>query len=203
MTHNIDIHILHVREPFDWVARTARSLSGVGNIWIVPGIAGELVRARSRAFSLGEAEYVSFADPDDTYNPEVFPLMAEALSADPGAAFAHSLEGQSTSPVGRAFAYTEEDFTKPSFFHGIIMFRREYMEELNSRCLVHPEVGKFEMPCRTRLALRYGHPILINSIGRVWVRRPGQVTSIPNAEGHKVFTAIAQQMFQYSKELRG
>lgn len=63
----IDIHVLHYKEPKEWVEQCLDSLKHPEvNIHLVEGgFDGSIGKAREYGFSLGKSKYVSFVDSDD------------------------------------------------------------------------------------------------------------------------------------------
>lgn len=86
----IDCHVLTM--PTDhpqWSADLRQDLDAepVNQFWI-EGIPGKLGAARAAGYALGEAPFLSYADPDDRVIPGVYERLLELLIANPKAPFA-------------------------------------------------------------------------------------------------------------------
>lgn len=81
----VDTHLLSYSHPASGLQRTLRSLENEPtNVHIVlGGFPGSIGAARAYAFTLGDAEYVSFADDDDEYVPGAMQQLVEYLDDNP------------------------------------------------------------------------------------------------------------------------
>jgi len=75
--YDIDLHIIHYKEPQWMLDRCLASLEGQPvNIHIIKGIAEwPLLVGRIEGFLAGDAPFVSCVDPDDTVKPGAFEKM--------------------------------------------------------------------------------------------------------------------------------
>lgn len=78
----IDVHIL--TRPTDnkiWFDECLKSLENENiNLFIEPGIEGNVGLARYNAFKKGNSEFVSYVDPDDMIVPGIFSKMLEKMT---------------------------------------------------------------------------------------------------------------------------
>lgn len=129
---DIDLHILTLPSTRpDWLAAIEHDLSSQPcNVHIVDGIQGHIGAGRSRAFALGNAEFVAFADPDDRVLPGALDACLEALAAAPGAVLACTSEqlidaggNRICTPKRRPFDQRAH-MASPLHLHHIIVARR-------------------------------------------------------------------------------
>ncbi|WP_123812210.1 hypothetical protein [Ottowia oryzae] len=134
----IDCHVLTL--PGDnpaWRAELERDLAAqpVCQHWIA-GIPGQIGAARAAGFALGDAPFVSFADPDDRIMGGVFAKLLQALQEKPDAPFAWAGEqrvGADLTPIGRAAVWPEgydqrrhRNYTG-AYCHGVVLIRRSVL----------------------------------------------------------------------------
>jgi len=82
--HDIDVHIIHHKEPQWLLDRCIASMDGQPvNIHIVKGInEWPPFKGRALGFSKGSAKYVSYVDPDDVVLPGCFEKLLQYVGAD-------------------------------------------------------------------------------------------------------------------------
>lgn len=80
--YDIDLHILHFREPMWMLNRCLDSLQGQPvNIHIIKGISEwKPDLGRTRGFTVGEAPFQTLVDPDDVVKPGAFEELSKYLS---------------------------------------------------------------------------------------------------------------------------
>lgn len=91
---SIDVHVC-LLPPINnsWLGRCLSSLRDEPvNIHLTEGIKGNTSEARTKAFHIGAAPYVSFIDPDDYIYPGVYSVLLEMLTSNPDAVMAYSDE---------------------------------------------------------------------------------------------------------------
>jgi hypothetical protein len=79
--YDIDLHIIHYKEPQWLFDRCLASLEGQPvNIHIVEGIEEfPPISGRRKGFATGTAKYCSFVDPDDIVEPGAFQKLLDAI----------------------------------------------------------------------------------------------------------------------------
>lgn len=163
----MDIHILKMGEPANWITRCKRSLPKDHEIHVCQGIDAQIGKARIRGFSKGTSPFVSFADPDDVYEKSVFGKLEELLNKNPEFSFAYS--GETRGDKKEVFNETydvEKHFKSALHVHGVVVFRRELIEKTSSR--IECFMRRFEIYALTLLMLQFGPPIQLKLIGRNW-----------------------------------
>lgn len=183
MENILDIHILHCGERFPLVHRCSRMMPEWANVWIVPGKLNELSASRKFGYSLGDAPFVSFADPDDVYYAEGFEAGVAGLLAHPECSFAFTRETIDGEPdVDR----WEFDQVKQSpFFHGVIVIRRELCMRVNADMPIFQRCH--ETGHRLRLLLDYGPALFCPVVGRDWKKHANQThrhATVSDSQNH-------------------
>ena len=80
MNNKIDVHVLYCHEPKNWIDACLKSMDREPvNIHLMRGIKRKVGLARAKAFSCGNAEYVSFVDADDLVRTGCFETLAKIL----------------------------------------------------------------------------------------------------------------------------
>ena len=105
---NIDVHILTLpNSNRKWLAKAIASLQHEPvNLFIVPGVVGDIGSGRMNAFSYGSAAHVSFVDEDDLVELGAFSKISDEIGKNPSCAFyTHEiLIDEGGSKIGDGFA---------------------------------------------------------------------------------------------------
>lgn len=180
----IDAHLLILNEPKKWVEECLLSVATAPiNLHILPGVPRNLGLARANGYSIGTAPFVTFIDADDTYNPEAFQVLLDALQSNPEAPMAYTNEVLITS-YGKELRTSDltynktKHLTNPGHVHGLMLMRRH---------LVLPHLAKLRTikqfaDWQLTLELTREHPpIHVPIIGRYWRQHPNQAHKITHA----------------------
>ena len=169
----VDVHIIAGKKE-RWIEECLASLSKEHvNIWFVPRIEGNTAKAREIGFRQGQADYVSFVDPDDRIVPGVFEKCLSAMNAD------QSLSGVYTDEIliDEQGKYLMDGWSKSTQLfpeqqliadifrgvHHLQVLRREYVE----KCL--PLKGKLmPEPILTSDIRQYGPLLHLPIVGYHW-----------------------------------
>lgn len=131
----IDCHVLTMQgDNAAWRDELRRDLDAepVRQHWL-PGIAGELGRARAAGLEAGGAPFVSWADPDDRIIRGTYGRLLQALQAQPQAPFAWAGEQRvddDLTPIGQPSVwpggYDQRRHRNHifGFCHGVVLIRR-------------------------------------------------------------------------------
>ncbi|ENO92743.1 hypothetical protein ACFQ4M_15990 [Thauera mechernichensis] len=179
--HRIDCHVLtlHDSNP-QWLRLMQADLdqAAVNQHWL-PGVPGNIGAARAAGFRAGSAEFVTFADPDDRYDPTVFGALASLLDDLPTAPFAFAGE-QQIDPRGNAISAPllhpydpAGHLDSPCHVHGVIVMRRRLVEPLLTL------ITSIHIAPEWHLTLKltnHGMPVSMPRIGRWWRRHGSQAT---------------------------
>lgn len=136
--YDVDVHIITLDgwggQKKEWFDQCISSLKNEeANVHIVEGTKGHIGQGRSKGFEQGNAKYVSFVDPDDWVEPEIFEGCAAYLNTfedidvlctkenvvDEKGNFLH-INGH---PEDRKI-----DSGSPYFIHHLVVMRREVVE---------------------------------------------------------------------------
>jgi hypothetical protein len=80
-------------ERMDWREQCIASLAGQGcNIHVFDGFEHDIGKTRKHGFALGNAEFVTFADPDDWVEPGAIARCVAVLDSAPSAVMAWTSE---------------------------------------------------------------------------------------------------------------
>lgn len=149
------------------------------NLHLPPCIEGNVGASRAHGFAMGEAEYVSFADPDDRILPGAVAACVEALDADDslGAVFTgeqvvneglEPIRGPDVAPYSR-----ELHLASPRHVHGLIVMRRRLVEPLLEDLALLRAIPEWYLT----LALAKTAGIQrVPMLGRLWRWHPTQAT---------------------------
>lgn len=195
----IDCHVLTMpSENAEWAAELRADLDGepVNQHWL-PGIAGQVGRAREVGFSLGTAPFVAFADPDDRIVPGTFAKLLEALLDNPGAPFAWAGEQRvdaDLTPIGRArvlpHGYDQRMHRNhvQGYCHGVQLIRRSAIAaalvatrpcHIGAEGVFLAHVAQVGAPMP-----EWRRPVHLPIVGRLWRQHPGA--------SHHAYTAADQ-----------
>ncbi len=121
----IDVHVLlRGGENHLWLMECLNSLQGHPiNLFVEPGIEGDLNKARIDAIGKGSAEFVSFADPDDIVMPGAFQACLDAVGDHGGAYTRELLIREDGSMIGEN-KQPGTPRTNPMVAHHVVMVRR-------------------------------------------------------------------------------
>lgn len=180
-THRCDLHVIVC--PYCNQAWVNELMAGLReqpvNLHLPPCIAGNVGASRALGFAMGDAEYVSFADPDDRILPGAVAACIEALDADNslGAAFTgEQVVNEELKPIrGPDLApYSHElHLTSPRHVHGLIVMRRRLVEPLlEDLALLHAIPEWYLTLAIAKTAGLQRVPML----GRLWRWHPIQAT---------------------------
>jgi hypothetical protein len=173
----IDAHLLTWDTPPAWRAACLASLQGAPIVLHeTPGIRGNMGQARCNGYAFGSLPLVSWVDPDDIYHADAFTRLADALDANPHAAFAYSDENL-ISESGqllrrRRLQYNRcEHLNSASHVHGVIVMRRALVE----RCLndIRP-LNVLADWAMSLLLAKLGPALHVPVIGRDWRQHAAQ-----------------------------
>lgn len=125
---DVDVHILTMPgDNPEWFETCLRSLDGEPvQVHVRPGIKDDIGNARADAFLFGDAEYVSFVDPDDYVLPGGFAACLERLSRD-GSVAACTAEIR----TGISGEVLEKPFITPWIHHLIVLERSVVVRHLD------------------------------------------------------------------------
>lgn len=163
--------MLTLDEPAEWREACIASLQNAPiNLRTFPGNRGDFGSARADAIQHGTAPLVSWADPDDVYNAEVFAELAKMMMECPQIAIAYSDEVR-MGPNGKSYPghygqpYSKHEHRlRPAFIHGAIVIRRE-VAELVAPMGRESEYGDW---IATSLAAMEGPSLYLPKVGRWW-----------------------------------
>lgn len=166
----VDVHILTMNEPPSWREQCIASLEGADiNLTVQPGILKGLGEARARGFSVGSSKYVSYADPDDIYIPDVFGKLADILDRDPSLAYAYSAQSmilEDGSPTNVTFFSGTE--MHPA---GVFVMRRDLVSQILPDIRV---LNNFADWVASSLLAELGGVAFLPEVGRKHRIHPGQ-----------------------------
>ena len=165
----LDIHILHCGETTTQLNKCKKSLPKSAVVNVLPGIDGGIGQARTNGFLLGSNPFVSFADPDDVYVPEVFDLLVNGLLEHPECSFAYAGEYCSNEPTvltGCDPYNVSYHFRNAKHVHGVLVFRRSLV--VNELIRISPFRRRYPEWVLTWLMLTYGVPLRASVAGRTW-----------------------------------
>lgn len=174
---HIDVHLLTLDEPTEWREACIASLAGAPiRLHLLPGIRERVGQARAAGFARGTLPLVSFVDPDDRYEADVFAHLADALDACPSAVLAYTDEAlidEQGRPVGvRRLAYSAfQHAHSASHVHGLIVMRRSAVEPVLTRIADLDAGADWWL---TRLVARRGGVLHLPLVGRHWRQHPNQ-----------------------------
>lgn len=201
----IDCHVLTL--PGDnpaWRDELRRDLDAepVHQHWL-PGIAGELGRARAAGLEAGVAPFVSWADPDDRIIRGTYNRLLECLQAHPHSPFAWAGEqrvDEDLAPVGLPSVWPEgynQGRHRNNIFgfcHGVVLIRRRALASAMAmlrRCgngaegILLARLAAIGAP-----AASGRQPVHVPVVGRLWRQHAGQYHRAfgpaDRAYGHRV-----------------
>ena len=213
MTMLIDCHVLTMQgDNAAWRDELRRDLDAepVRQHWL-PGIAGELGRARAAGLEAGGAPFVSWADPDDRIIRGTYGRLLQALQAQPQAPFAWAGEQRvddDLTPIGQPSVwpggYDQRRHRNHifGFCHGVVLIRRAALAPAMPllRCCGNGAEGIL----LARLAaigapMAPGHqPVHLPIVGRLWRQHPGQYhrafSPADRAHGHRALGVDPQYL---------
>lgn len=185
----VDVHLLNWGEPEEWKAQCLASLAGAAiALHELPGIPGEIGQARCQGFAIGALPYVSFVDPDDTYDASVFEVAALLLDKNPGAAMVYTDEAK-MDESGRVLEIRDlhYDFwahmNTADHVHGVMVFRRALIES----CMWNLSGCRmlFEWALTLMMA-RQGKILHLPMVGRQWRQHGAQAHKRVDVESLRV-----------------
>lgn len=186
--NRVDVHILTMNEPLSWREQCISSLEGADiNLSVQPGIMKGMGEARARGFEIGSAKYVSYADPDDIYVPEVFGKLADLLDKDSSLSYAYSAQSmvlEDGTPTNVAFFSGTE--MHPA---GVFVMRRDLV--LGALPIIRPLSNFTEWVISSLLAEKGGVAFL-PEVGRKHRIHPGQSHEVNDPAA----MAILKESFQ-------
>lgn len=172
ITPRIDVHMLTLEESDLWRRDCIRSLEGAPiNLHILNGIEGHLGEARVAGYKEGNLPLVSFVDSDDLYDADVFTVLADIMDANPDVVMVYS--GETQMDRNGNFLNTtavvnydrKEHIKKPRHVHGIIVMRREIVEQFYDEIVKIPNWADW---VTTLLVAGQGKVLMCPEIGRSW-----------------------------------
>ena len=204
MTMLIDCHVLTMQgDNAAWRDELRRDLDAepVRQHWL-PGIAGELGRARAAGLEAGDAPFVSWADPDDRIIRGTYGRLLQALQAQPQAPFAWAGEQRvddDLTPIGQPSVwpggYDQRRHRNHifGFCHGVVLIRRAALAPampLLRRCGNGAEGILLARLAAIGAPMAPGHqPVHLPIVGRLWRQHPGQYhrafSPADRAHGHR------------------
>lgn len=185
----LDIHMLALPSDFRSVAMSCLLVNNA-IIRVLPGMLGKIGLARKIGYSLGDAPFVSFADPDDFYDSSAFGRLAQALQNNPQCSFGFTREVRNGRITNAGEWSVERQLRQCSFVHGVIVFRRELLQDsLSDRCKF-----KHELSIRCLEMLEYGPPVVLDQVGRIWNDHPGQTTKRNSPDDYAYYQACREKL---------
>jgi len=150
----IDVHMLLLgNEREDWKAAAVASVPpSICTLRFADGIAGHIGRARQRAYALGDADYVSYVDPDDWLESDTFERCLAYLDRHRRCAGVVTHEMVHDEFRGRVYETRDK--------HGLAVFRREWLNA-NLHRLESPAAVDIRLTLRPEI-------VLLPFVGRHW-----------------------------------
>jgi hypothetical protein len=133
------------------------------NQWWIEGTIGNIGEGRSRGYSLGEAEYITYADHDDRIIPSSIEECISFLDKNQDYSCVGTAEYVGVKIVREIYNF-EEHKVFPDHFHGLIIYRRDKVKDvleklkdfhylpdwyLSLYASTKGKVGKLEVPGRS------------------------------------------------------
>lgn len=149
------------------------------NLYLPSCVEGNVGASRVHGFAMGEAEYVSFADPDDRVLPGAVAACIEALDADDGLGAVFTGEqvvneglepiyGPDVAPYDRAL-----HLANPRHVHGLIVMRRRLVEPLLEELALLRAIPEWYLTFAIAKTARLER---VPMLGRLWRWHPTQAT---------------------------
>ena len=180
MAIKCDIHVLHLNESEAELNRCLDSLKHPDlNVAVLAGLAGQIGLARRNGYALGEALYVSSADPDDVYDSSVILQMVEVLENDPAVGVVYSGETIIDEQGNSSYLFEPFDAKQlvktPMSVHGVIVFRRTAITHSFSGLIRFR--SRYERWFSVLFAHFAGYKIVgVDMPGRTWYKHAGQTS---------------------------
>jgi hypothetical protein len=136
-----------------WAQECLTILEREPNITIhhLPGIFRNIKQARINGYSIGTSEYVSFVDPDDLIEPDIFAKCQKVLDMNP-----HLVGVYTRSSIIDENANIIKDYMKPyrewrdhymfqNYFeiHQLVVIRRKYSDIVNRQIELLTKEGRY------------------------------------------------------------
>ena len=180
-THRCDLHVIVC--PFSnpvWVDELKADLRGQPINLHLPGcVLGNVGASRAAGFSMGTAEYVSFADHDDRILPGAVSACIAALDADSrlGAVFTgEQVVNDELVPIRAADVspYRRElHLVTPTHVHGLIVMRRVLVERVLDDLRLLRDIPEWWLTLSIAKTAGLARAPMI---GRLWRWHAGQAT---------------------------
>lgn len=139
MKYLLDVHVLLLdnSNPI-YLAECCNSLRFEPvNIWYANGVNNDIGEARSKAFLLGEAKYVSYVDPDDRVIPGSFQKCIDYLEANPSCPAVYTDEkmiDEDGDFIMNGWSYDDKPFLEKGYnpellqgIHHLLVMRRDIL----------------------------------------------------------------------------
>ena len=156
-------------ENREWLKQCRDSLEGHPiNLFVEPGIEGDLNRARMDAINKGAAEFVSFVDPDDIVMPGAFQACLDVIGGHGGAYTQELLIREDGAGIGvNRQAGTPRN--NPMVAHHVVIVRRSIAQRMEALIRQH-RFGCWWMLCAAADVLGGMEPT--GTIGYQWRMHP-------------------------------
>lgn len=130
----IDVHIIKTKDwntqKSEWFGKCLDSLESQNiNLYIVDGEIGHIGKGRVKGFSQGNAEYVTYVDPDDYVEKDSFDVILEGLQDKPDVLYTAE---RIVNTDGVYHADNKEILKRKNFIdlmHHIVVVKRSIVEK--------------------------------------------------------------------------
>lgn len=173
----VDVHVAHLPGEHQGWWNTCETSLAQHNVCIhhIDGIIGDIRQTRYNGFLCGDAEYVSFVDPDDVVLPESFAVLEAALDNSPLACGAYSLSEMMTERGEvKELIHPYRKYT-PSYLnhhmleiHQLVVMRRSHvLQIMKEHYDTIPPMGYTEIVLYALMA-EQADWVAVNHVGYQW-----------------------------------
>lgn len=204
--YDIDVHIIRpvtwntICEQH-WFDECMDSLTSEPvNVYITTPVVGDIRAARYTGYSMGQARYVSFVDPDDKIVPGTYEKLLHLVNA-PGICGAYS-NYQILTPNGEVTRHAMNNqwsidrmINDPRLIHQVVLTPRKITMNVYEQFYTDIHPAGYELFCVAVLLAKYGNWANCNDVGYTW--------RIHDAGHHHTVSSTWAELLQLQNWARG